>query len=267
MAHPKLLYLFSPNAPMGSQLFSLGDGSDGVFNPGANTTIDGIKQYTSFHIASGITVTQTANTGVLIIMVQGDATIAGALNLNGKGYGEPGSFEFAWGSGLGRGWHDGGGPAYGNVDLMPIYLGSAGANGGGAGWGNGGAGGGAVILVARKITVTGSITANGSTGGGSSGGGAGGSIWLVALEMSLGTDLLTATGAAGLTGALYGGGGAGHGAPGGAPTNGGGGAGAIGRIRLDYKSLTGSTNPAAHEHPGVILGYLKQFAASAGLGM
>jgi hypothetical protein len=68
--------------------------------------------------------------------------------------------------------------------------------------------------------------------------------------MSIGTNLITALGGAG-----------------GTAGNGNGGAGAVGRIRLDYATKSGSTNPAAHEHSGVTLGYLKQFAASAGLGM
>lgn len=288
MPHPKLLYLFSPQAPLGSQLFSLGDGSDGIFNPGADTTIDGVKQYTSFNIASGITVTQTANTGILVIQVQSDVTIAGALNLNGKGYasnGDPAVIGARrWGSGIGRGYNNSGGSAYGNEDLLPLYLGSSGGSGVSvsgetASAGAGGAGGGAVILIAKKITVTGSITANGNAGAndadsGGGGGGSGGSVLLVAQEMSIGTNLVTALGGAGGNpGAGKGdraGGGAGYGAAGETVTTANakeGGAGAVGRIRLDYKSLGGSTNPAAHAHSEVILGYLKQFAASAGLGL
>lgn len=276
------LWLFSPNAPNNGQLFSLGNGSDGALNVSSGTTtIDGLKQYTSVDVASGATLTCNANNGVLVILVQGEVTIAGALNLNGKGLaggnslwhytsnattiiltsskgggpgGGPGSNGYtAAGSGGGFGTAgtasaNPGGVAYGDVDLSILHMGSGGGSSGmyaGQSAGQtfdgvaGGNGGGGLVLVAKKITVTGTISANGANG---SGAGSGGMIFLVALNMVLGTNLVAATGG---TSAV---------------------AGGVGRIRLDYATKIGSTNPAAHEHSGLHVGYLKQFSVSAGLG-
>jgi hypothetical protein len=285
MAKPKLLYLFSPAAPMGSQLFSLGSGVDGAYNPGASASLNDFDayQFTSLNIASGITITRDMQAvpardgrGPLVILCQGEATIAGTIGLKAKGCGGAsgltgyagqgpggggsmgapvagypcggggGGYATAGGNGSGTAGTPGtGGPAYGDIDLSIVFMGSGGGNGynGSAALG-GGKGGGALILVARKINVTGIIRCNGEdfSYGGS---GSGGSILLAALEMSIGTNLATALGGSASSYA---------------------GAGSVGRIRLDYKSKSGSTNPAAHEHSGVTLGYLKQFAASAGLG-
>jgi len=278
MSNPSGLWLFSPNAPKNSQLFSLGDGSDGALNvPSGTTTIDGFKQYTSVNVDSGATLTCTAETGILIILVQGTVTISGSFNLAGKGYngGTPTSGYQQRGGGLGSG-----GGTYGNTDVLPIYLGSGGYGGNGVGGscpGAGGAGGGALLLVAKKITVVGTISANGANGSGGGctypsgggGGGSGGSIFLVSPEMTLGTNLVTATGGSGGGGGGsggYGGRGAGYGTASAGVSGVSGTAGGDGRIRLDYAANTGSANPSAHEHGGLRVGYLKQLMVNAGLG-
>jgi len=289
MANPSGLYLFSPNAPKGNQLFSLGDGNLGDVAITTNTSLNNFTpyMYRNLTINSAITVTQDINPnppgrggrGSLIILVQGTATITGSIDLNGKGYSGSIATINADGPGGGGGIGAGGetreggggghanagatgsryntegayvgaggtgGPAYGNEDLFPIYMGSGGGNGYNTAdvFQSGGAGGGAVILVARKIVVTGTISCNGTRPNWPSAGGSGGSILLIAPEVELGSSLVTAIGAQGSH--------SGH--------------GSVGRIRLDYATKSGTTNPTAHEHSGLRVGYLKQFSISAGFG-
>lgn len=73
-----------------AQTFSSGsNGSLGAFNPTANTTIplppDGVLNYTTIFISSGITVTFTPNTAntPVTMLATGDVTINGTINLNG----------------------------------------------------------------------------------------------------------------------------------------------------------------------------------------
>jgi RHS repeat-associated protein/uncharacterized repeat protein (TIGR01451 family) len=120
------------------------------------------------------------------------------------------------------------GLTYGTADLQRLYLGSGG--GGGNAGSYGGDGGGIVFVDATWLTVDGTIESDalaGSGGSWGSGGGAGGSIYLRASWLDLGTNRVTALG-----GARYCGSGCG-------------GFGGLGRIRLDYTYLEGSTNPAA----------------------
>ena len=152
----------------------------------------------------------------------------------GGGYGTNGA-----NGGSDRGINYGrGGVAYGTANLDRLYLGSGG--GGGAGYNSascgapGGAGGGALIILAESITVAGGMEANGNNGGnspcdgGGGGGGSGGSIYLSATNLVLNANTVRALGGAA-----------------GRPDRGswGGGAGGIGRIRLDYSFLSGTTNP------------------------
>jgi cysteine-rich repeat protein len=125
---------------------------------------------------------------------------------------------------------------YGSADLTSLFF-------GGGGSGGRGEGGGIVLLSALSITVTGSVSARGADGhcqhnrwGNGEAGGAGGSIWLRAAQMSLGNDLVQASG----------------GRPGDASWVGGGsgcggraGGGGSGRIRLDGNQVDGSTTPVA----------------------
>jgi len=196
---------------------------------------------------------------------QGEGTAgAGALGTTANGNGGGGSDDSAYNDG---GYWGGGGGGNGTAGSVgsgsggSSTTGAAGATagsadlttavfGGGGGGiaiainsdsvsqvGNGGAGGGLVIIYSTAITVTGSIVSNGSAGIqhsttgsgilGSGGSGAGGSVLIKAQTATLGTALITATGAA------TGGGGQGSG-----------GAGGNGRIHLDYyTSYTGTTSP------------------------
>lgn len=171
----------------------------------------------------------------------------------GGGCGGGGAFKDNGGNGgsLGVGIGGAGGTAYGNERILPAIGGSGGGGGGGTtsyNAGGGGGGGGSIVIASSgTINVSGSITANGGSGGngehldsycgsyygGSGGGGSGGGIRLIANTIS-GNGAINATGGGGATtytaycAYIYGG------------------AGAAGRIRLEYATLTRTavTNPA-----------------------
>lgn len=134
------------------------------------------------------------------------------------------------------------GLTYGDAALIRMFPGGAGAGGhSNAGMPHGGNGGGIIYIASDSLVVSGSgtISADGVNGypiggdGGQwgSGGGAGGSIRLCAVRMNLGAILVHANGGMAFDGAQ---------------ASGDGGDGGVGRIHLDYGSLTGSTTPVAH---------------------
>lgn len=108
------------------QVNSGSDGHDGALNPASNLVIDmadhpdGIYQYTSVNIPSGVTVSFTpnaANTPV-VWLVQGSCTIAGSVSVDGNladsvmgATGGPGAFR--GGNGTLGGGVDAGGPGFG----------------------------------------------------------------------------------------------------------------------------------------------------------
>ncbi|MBI4835428.1 MAG: hypothetical protein HY811_11515, partial [Planctomycetes bacterium] len=174
----------------------------------------------------------------------------------GGGYGTAGNYgqgynngasgntgQYASGGGGGNagpaGSNGGGGGGAGTVgtsDLSKLYLGSAGGAGGDKDTikgGTGGNGGGIIFIKAANIIISGSVQSKGGAGNngvsysGGGGGGSGGSIYLTAATVTIGASLVAATGGAGGTSAYNGG------------------AGGAGRIRIDYISLSGSSNPAA----------------------
>lgn len=252
----------------------LGTGADGAYNPGSSTTLpDGTYNYTSVNIASGIVITFSN----VIIKCTGTVTIDGSLNGDSQGSaGGPANYVYqghgqdgqgtgkgGGGSGCRVGWctaSGGGGAGYGSVgtagtvgdgycafpgyagisfgdiQLSSINLGSGGGAGGyqaepGRYGGAGGYGGGAIKIMARNFVLTGGIYARGGNGGAGAyaggGGGSGGTIWVR-------TDKLIATGGSILA----------TGGSGGSNTKSGG-AGGVGRIRLDYNTLTdGTISPA-----------------------
>jgi len=132
-----------------------------------------------------------------------------------------------------------GGRMHGSASLSKIYLGSGGGGGGSNNNGaqdgaDGGAGGGMIFIQAYTLKVSGTMIANGSNGlssggasMGSGGGGAGGTIYLVSEQMTIGSGLVEASGGIGGCGDV----------------SRCGGDGSDGRIRLDYTTLSGSTNP------------------------
>lgn len=136
-----------------------------------------------------------------------------------------------------------GGPAYGTSALLPLIGGSGGAGGAGSafsGSGGGGAGGAILIASSGTLTITGQILANGGASGVSAGagagatggGGSGGAIRLMATTIA-GNGILNAVGAAaGATAQCFLGG-----------------AGAIGRIRLEAEIITRSAGSTPQYPP------------------
>ena len=127
-----------------------------------------------------------------------------------------------------------GGASYGISNLSKIYLGAGGGGAGGCSYYGyagtaGAAGGGIVIISAGTVDVSGSVEADGNNGTSNgnpnergSGSGAGGSIYLLGNNLTLGTNLVKAKGGTYGTSA------------------------SDGRIRLDYNTLSGTTNPSAY---------------------
>lgn len=211
-----------------------GDGSNGDFVPTGNTTINGIKNYKSVFIKSGLTITCSANTW---IKCQGAFINKGTINVTpcgGRGgtgikttyYGNEGGSSGLYGASGGAGGkihYDNsdelGGPGGSSLTGIqpPIPMMVVGSGGGsGAGRvksGNGGKGGGSITITATSFNNTGSIKALGENGkrdtsanyNAGGGGGGGGSILIVAKIIIKGT--LTVTGGTGATG--YDGGGTG----------------------------------------------------------
>lgn len=171
-------------------------------------------------------------------------TTTGSPNGNGGGGGYNGTGDGGGGGGHGASGSSGSGiykgtgaPASGSADLTTLTFGGGGGAGAKSGANNGssgGTGGGAIFIAGVTITISGAITANGGDSPGAAGlegrggGGAGGAILLKAQVATLGTTLITATGGATSSGA-----------------GSAGGAGAVGRIHLDYlTSYTGTTSPS-----------------------
>jgi hypothetical protein len=174
-----------------AQVNSGSDGSDGAFNPTTNIVINmadhpnGIYQYTSVSIPSGVTVTfiPSANNSPVTWLVQSNVVISGAINISGQGpsgaaggLGGPGGYRGGTGgssptSGQGPGggsaqYGSGGnasfggagitvwgsiqpGATYGNIFLIPLLGGS----GGGGQGSTGGYGGGGAMLIATSGNV------------------------------------------------------------------------------------------------------------------
>ncbi len=161
-------------------------------------------------------------------------------NGGGAGPGSPSTGNYGTGGGGGNGT-DGypstaggigaGGLAAGNPELTLMVFGGGGGGSNdnpGNSIGGGGGGGGIVIIMAKNLAVNGTISVNGGHGGGDKwggGGGAGGSVLIKGKTIAIGANLITAIG--------------------GAARNGGG-AGGVGRIRIEYcDTFSGSTNPPA----------------------
>ena len=176
-----------------------GDGSDGVFNPTANVTISGIKNYTSVNIPAGVTVTVNP---WAYIKCQGSFVVAGTLlskyrdggvggGYNSQNAGSTGNSGLYGGAGGAGGSAAGGAGGAGggsssvdefNINLKNIQgliyrvargIKGYGASGGGGGkdqgysgarGGYGGYGGGSLVLVALEISISGTITSGGGIG-------------------------------------------------------------------------------------------------------
>jgi hypothetical protein len=243
--------------------FSSGStGADGAFNPTANTEVqlpaDGILNYTTVNILSGVTVTfkKNSNNTPVYILATGDVTISGTISVNGSSAsgiypGEGGVGGFGGGHGGvqntygGRGLgHGGGNP--GTSLLYSAWSGYYGDGGGGGGFGSSGgsnqAGGSGTYGNERLIPMIG-----GSGGGGGrsysytgTGGGGGAGAVLIASSGTISvTGTITANGGNGAT-ATY--------------TGGSGGSGSGGAIRLIANTISGngtiSANGGTHSAAG-----------------
>jgi|GEM_PF-1723374 len=235
-------------------------------------TINGILTAQGGNGTNGITYTAAGTGGVGVAGGGngGDGTystsVGGMLASPGAGAGGVNNQGNAWSGGGGAGYsavggstlnipNGSGGPIYGTADIAGLEAGSGGGGGSGGyscGSGGGGAGGGIIYIVAGggiTIGATGSINVNGGNGGsdgtgncGGGGGGSGGSIILRSATMTNNGTLSASGGIGGASNVAY------------SPYYGEGGAGAAGRIRLDYNGAllgTGTVTPAAGYHTGV----------------
>ncbi|MBX9640497.1 MAG: hypothetical protein K2X97_12425 [Mycobacteriaceae bacterium] len=254
-------------------------GADGALAPTVNTEVvlppSGVLNYTTINIPSGVTVTfrkNVTNTPV-VLLVSGDATIAGTINVSGAtsvavgaaGNGSVGD-DGQPGTGGPGGYAGGRGGALGTA--VPATNGGAGNGPGGGMWGIGifsncwgrqivvgGAGGGYSGAGADTGSAGSSCYNNhpgaggGSYGsssllpliGGSGGGGAGGGIAFPGSGGGGGGGafLLAASGTVNVTGSILSNGGASGAAAGdGAGSSGGGGSG--GAIRIVATTLSGN---------------------------
>jgi hypothetical protein len=207
-----------------AQVNSGSNGSDGAFNPAANTVINmadhpnGIYQYTSVNISIGVTVTfiPNANNTPVVWLVQSNVVINGSVDVSGQtanvyqgGLGGPGGYRGGNGGTLAsdgqgpgggttgvrtNGWLVGTGGSYGdgasfygNQFMIPLLGGSGGA--GETGGSAGGGGGGAILVAASGgVVLQGTVLARGGNGdhdgAGVGGGGSGGAVRLVATHIS-----------------------------------------------------------------------------------
>lgn len=243
-----------------------------AFTPALDPERDRIYHFTSITIPAGTTVRLRTNVFPegqgIVWLATGDVVIDGVLDLSGdtghlfnepfvpalagaggyggstgaapgrtatSGNGPGGGGAATLGGGGGAGHAAAGGPAsgsatpgvtYGNVHLRPLLGGSGGGGGAGRNPGSGGGGGGGALVLASSTTIrlAGSIRAQGGAGGAggptvaAGGGGSGGAIRLVAPSIQ-GTGTLNVSGGPGGSGIA-------------------GGAGALGRVRLEaYRFL------------------------------
>lgn len=194
-----------------AQTFSSGStGALGVFNPALNTTVtlppDGILNYTTVTIPSGVTVTFTKNAAStpVTMLATGDVTIGGTISLNGSNGIPTGGSTFNVGGSGGPGGFDGG-----NGGLSTGGSGSAGKGpGGGASApdlgtaGSGGSYGPPSTFVSLLPLFGGSgagggqgcVTGCGILGAGASAGGGGGAIVIASSTKITMTGTITARG-------------------------------------------------------------------------
>ncbi len=247
-------------------------GIDGALSPTVNTQVQlpasGILNYTTVNIPVGVTVTFTKNTTntPVILLVSGDATIAGTLNVSGNasknvgaagdgnigddglpGEGAPGGYDG------GRGGKPGASNTIGGTGLGPgagqpgDYYSNYAVGGGGAGFGVIGASswgstspypglGGSVYGSSALLPLVGGSGGGGAAGGasfaGSGGGGGGGAL------------LLAASGTVSISGSVLANGGA-SGASAGQGSGATGGGGSGGAVRIVATTISGNGSISA----------------------
>jgi hypothetical protein len=195
-----------------------------------------------------------------------DGVGSGSNNNRGDGWSGGGGAGYTTNGSSSGGVGGFGGASYGNVQINPLVAGSGGGGGSGGyscGSGGGGAGGGLIVINAcGSITIasTGLISVNGGDGGsdgtgncGGGAGGSGGSLWLAAPTVTHQGALSAAAGSGGISTLV------------GPPYYGVGGNGAVGRIRVDRNTFSGSgtSNPAIGYTTGVPTNALSATATSS----
>lgn len=258
-----------------AQAFDSGStGALGAFNPTNNIEVqlpeNGILNYTTVNIPSGVTVTfkkNTSNTPVYILAT-GDVTVAGTINLNGiagniltPGKGGTGGFDGGVGAAVASCGGRGLGPGGGNPGTFGTSYGYGSGGGGGGFSANGanggqigsgeytrGGGGGQTYGNANNFPLIGGSGGGGGCGSnsyiGGSGGGGGGAILIASSGTINVTGSITANGGAGASYGwccwTY---------------NGGGGGGSAGAIRLVADVIKGEGTISANVGIGGTGGY------------
>lgn len=223
----------SPAKSFPACFYEYGDGSDGHFISSGSDTIDGLKQYKSFIVQAGHTVTVGANP--LTILCQGAVVILGTINgagANGNTGSASTNATLSGGAGKGGGGN-GGTVTTGTNQAVTVGDNATGA-GGGRSFVNGfalvgipGTGNLDGVVIAEATAVPASLAAlaarllrhsAGAGGGGGAGaqkkggGGGGGSVMLVARRIVNTGTLNVAGGAVGSTTSNWAGSGGGGGA-------------------------------------------------------
>ncbi|MBL8511858.1 MAG: hypothetical protein JNM52_09445, partial [Betaproteobacteria bacterium] len=242
--------LFIPFAPTTWAAYNSGStGADGVLNPTVNTEVvlppSGVLNYSSVNIPNGVTVTfkKNASNTPVVMLVSGDATIAGTIDIRGQNAASTSNILFASNPGEGGP----GGYLGGRGGRNSAGGAGLGPGGGGAGlafsssFGGGGSGGGYSVAgssvatpnlaggIAYGTTILQPLLGGSGGGGGYSpninisalglGGGGGGGALLIAASGTFtlpSTGKILATGGAGGNDPVSGGGGGGGGGSGGA---------------------------------------------------
>ena len=201
-------YCYNPGGGNGGNVYG-GAGSAGTCGGGGGGAAPDYETYTSGGAGSAI---GGAGGGA-----GGGFASSGSGGSAGYGTRTDGSTSQASGAGTsGRGWHDqwddwyyysgsgGMGGTYGVADLSKLIFGSGGGGAGNEGVCSnqyGGYGAGIVYLTGQTVTVSGSILSNGASGscdGGACGGNSsGGSVLLKGSAVTLGSNLVQATGPGG----------------------------------------------------------------------
>ncbi len=198
-----LVSVLSWNSAAQATFVSGSTGADGAFNPTANTELqlppNGIFNFTTVNIPSGVTVTFTknaANTPVYILAT-GDVTVAGTIDIKGgtvihgtttPGIGGVGGYAGGYGGSTGLSGGNGMGPGGGNGGTINCVQGAGGSFGtiGGSRGGNCGASR-PVYGNAKLLPLIGGSGGGGNASSGHGGGGGGGAI----LIASSGTITIT----------------------------------------------------------------------------
>lgn len=265
-------------------------GADGAFSPTSNTVLqipdNGIFNFTTVNIPTGVTVTFTKNplNTPITILATGNIAIAGTINLNGgnasyivAGVGGPGGFDGGLGGVAYKDGRRGEGPGGGGGGSVKTSYDRAAGGGAGGGFGTNGAGGGSYNYAGTAAGGPGG-TAYGNERilpmiGGSGGGGGGGTTTYIGGGGGGGGGaiVIASSGTITISGAISANGGNGNNGEG---SNcdassfycgGGGGAGSGGSIRLIANTISGNGNLSANGGNGGA-GYSSADGGAGGAG-